>query len=232
MEPINADFALVFCSDTTVKDVGPSRLGLSRLCLWLRRRTAPPRRRVSRFVRAVVFSQSAAPSKTADDAVLAAFHILNQFDIPDGSVVNAAVGQSVNEITEWKRRRPQESPPGTSARTTTSRSTWSISSRGSTRPGRDLDHRNGRNQTADRRRLGQHHHPQSCISEAALRRERNLSPANRLRRHSARSQAPAAPSTEFSGVLACWEIPTCRPVRRCPYSRPHPTRARRPFKGF
>ncbi len=55
----------------------------------------------SRFVRAVVFSQSAAPNKTADDAVLAAFHILNQFDIPEGSVVNAAVGEPVDEITEW-----------------------------------------------------------------------------------------------------------------------------------
>jgi choloylglycine hydrolase len=55
----------------------------------------------SRFVRAVVFSQSAAPNKTADDAVLAAFHILNQFDIPEGSVVNSAGGQSMDETTEW-----------------------------------------------------------------------------------------------------------------------------------
>jgi choloylglycine hydrolase len=55
----------------------------------------------SRFVRAVAFGQSAAPNKTAGDAVLAAFHILNQFDIPEGSVVNAAIGQPVNEITEW-----------------------------------------------------------------------------------------------------------------------------------
>jgi choloylglycine hydrolase len=55
----------------------------------------------SRFVRAVMFSQSAAPNKTADDAVLSVFHILNQFDIPEGSVVNAAIGQPVDEITEW-----------------------------------------------------------------------------------------------------------------------------------
>ncbi len=55
----------------------------------------------SRFVRAVVFSQSAAPNKTADDAVLAAFHILNQFDIPKGSVMNSAVGEPTAEITEW-----------------------------------------------------------------------------------------------------------------------------------
>jgi choloylglycine hydrolase len=33
--------------------------------------------------------------------VLSAFHILNQFDIPKGSVVNAAVGEPTDEITEW-----------------------------------------------------------------------------------------------------------------------------------
>ena len=55
----------------------------------------------SRFVRASIFSQSAAPNATADDAVFAAFHILNQFDIPRGSVQNSAVGGTVDEITEW-----------------------------------------------------------------------------------------------------------------------------------
>src|SRR5947199_258080 len=39
----------------------------------------------SRFVRAVAFSQSVLPSKTGADAVLEAFHILNQFDIPKGA---------------------------------------------------------------------------------------------------------------------------------------------------
>ncbi len=39
----------------------------------------------SRFVRAVAFSQSVLPSKTGHDAVLEAFHILNQFDIPKGA---------------------------------------------------------------------------------------------------------------------------------------------------
>ena len=39
----------------------------------------------SRFVRAVAFSQSVFPSKTGYDAVLEAFHVLNQFDIPKGS---------------------------------------------------------------------------------------------------------------------------------------------------
>ena len=55
----------------------------------------------SRFVRAAVFGASAAPTASADDAVLSAFHILNQFDLPKGSVQNSAVGGAVDEITEW-----------------------------------------------------------------------------------------------------------------------------------
>ena len=39
----------------------------------------------SRFVRAVAFSQSVMQPKTGDDAVLEAFHVLNQFDIPKGA---------------------------------------------------------------------------------------------------------------------------------------------------
>ncbi len=46
----------------------------------------------SRFVRAAMFSQAEVPNANAEDAVFAAFHILNQFDIPRGSVVNASVG--------------------------------------------------------------------------------------------------------------------------------------------
>jgi choloylglycine hydrolase len=55
----------------------------------------------SRFVRAAIFSQAAPPNATAQDAVLAAFHILNQFDIPKGSVVNSGLGKPVDETTEW-----------------------------------------------------------------------------------------------------------------------------------
>ncbi len=55
----------------------------------------------SRFVRAVVYSQAAVPNQNADQAVFAAFHILNQFDIPKGSVINGAVGEPTAEITEW-----------------------------------------------------------------------------------------------------------------------------------
>jgi choloylglycine hydrolase len=55
----------------------------------------------SRFVRAAIFAANAAPTKTATDTVLQAFHILNQFDIPEGSVQNSAVGTAVDEVTEW-----------------------------------------------------------------------------------------------------------------------------------
>lgn len=40
----------------------------------------------SRFVRAAIFSITATPSNTSDEAVFQAFHILNQFDIPVGAV--------------------------------------------------------------------------------------------------------------------------------------------------
>ena len=39
----------------------------------------------SQFVRAVAFSHSVLPSKTGHDAILEAFHVLNQFDIPKGA---------------------------------------------------------------------------------------------------------------------------------------------------
>jgi choloylglycine hydrolase len=55
----------------------------------------------SRFIRAAIYSQAAAPNATDRDAVLAAFHILNQFDIPKGSVQNSAMGKPVDEVTEW-----------------------------------------------------------------------------------------------------------------------------------
>jgi len=62
----------------------------------------------SRFVRAALFSQVATPNSTAQDAVFAAFHILNQFDIPKGSVINGSVGKPVPEITEWTSMNDME----------------------------------------------------------------------------------------------------------------------------
>ena len=53
----------------------------------------------SRFIRAVAFTQSEVPSATGEAAVLAAFHILNQFDIPKGSVRDKTDGGL--ELTQW-----------------------------------------------------------------------------------------------------------------------------------
>jgi choloylglycine hydrolase len=55
----------------------------------------------SRFVRAVAFAQSALPSDTAAKAVLQAFHILNNFDIPFGAVREIDNGQLHAEATTW-----------------------------------------------------------------------------------------------------------------------------------
>jgi choloylglycine hydrolase len=58
----------------------------------------------SRFVRAVAFSQSALPSATGGEAVLQAFHILNNFDIPKGAARDPqkdAHGNVVADYTLW-----------------------------------------------------------------------------------------------------------------------------------
>lgn len=53
----------------------------------------------SRFVRAAVFSSSAIPSDNAEQAVFQTFHILNQFDIPLGSVRSISNKQIIPEYT-------------------------------------------------------------------------------------------------------------------------------------
>jgi choloylglycine hydrolase len=55
----------------------------------------------SRFVRAVAFSKSAIPSDTAQQSVVQAFHILNDFDIPFGAVREFVDGQMIPEYTTW-----------------------------------------------------------------------------------------------------------------------------------
>ncbi len=55
----------------------------------------------SRFVRAVAFSKSALPVKTARDGVLQVFHILNQFDIPKGAARGVDHGKVVADYTLW-----------------------------------------------------------------------------------------------------------------------------------
>ena len=58
----------------------------------------------SRFVRAVAFSQSVLPSKTGTDAVLQAFHVLNNFEIPKGALREPQKdehGNIVADCTLW-----------------------------------------------------------------------------------------------------------------------------------
>lgn len=55
----------------------------------------------SRFVRATVFSQMSPESATGQDAVMQGFHILDNFDIPQGAVPEPAGSDPPYEITEW-----------------------------------------------------------------------------------------------------------------------------------
>jgi choloylglycine hydrolase len=55
----------------------------------------------SRFVRAVAFEQTAVQPNTGADAVQQVFHILNNFDIPVGSVRDEVNGRRVDEWTTW-----------------------------------------------------------------------------------------------------------------------------------
>jgi choloylglycine hydrolase len=55
----------------------------------------------SRFVRAVAFSQSVLPSKTGNDAVLEAFHILNNFDIPKGAARDHEKDEHGNIVADY-----------------------------------------------------------------------------------------------------------------------------------
>ncbi len=55
----------------------------------------------SRFVRATVFSHMSPESATGQDAVMQGFHILDNFDIPEGAVPEPAGSDPPYETTEW-----------------------------------------------------------------------------------------------------------------------------------
>lgn len=55
----------------------------------------------SRFVRAVAFSQSVFRPKTGEDAVLEAFHVLNQFDIPKGAAREHETDEHGNILADY-----------------------------------------------------------------------------------------------------------------------------------
>ncbi len=54
----------------------------------------------SRFIRAAIFSSTAIASKTAEESVGQTFHILNQFDIPVGSVRAKENGKIATDYTQ------------------------------------------------------------------------------------------------------------------------------------
>jgi choloylglycine hydrolase len=55
----------------------------------------------SRFVRAVAFSQSVFKPKTGHDAVVEAFHVLNQFDIPKGAAREHEKDEHGNVLADY-----------------------------------------------------------------------------------------------------------------------------------
>src|SRR5262249_16826553 len=55
----------------------------------------------ARFVRAVAFSQAAIASDTAQQSILQAFHILNNFDIPLGSVRQTIAATPIPQFPPW-----------------------------------------------------------------------------------------------------------------------------------
>jgi choloylglycine hydrolase len=75
------NFSMVNKPPIEVGDVTLTALGQGTGMLGMPGDFTPP----SRFVRAVAYSTSVLPSKTGEEAVLQAFHILNNFDIPEGS---------------------------------------------------------------------------------------------------------------------------------------------------
>ncbi|MDQ0639931.1 choloylglycine hydrolase [Pedobacter sp. W3I1] len=54
----------------------------------------------SRFIRAVAYSQFSSPVDTNQDAILQAFHILDAFDIPLGTIIDPT-SKNPAEYTEW-----------------------------------------------------------------------------------------------------------------------------------
>lgn len=55
----------------------------------------------SRFIRAVFLTNSAYEGKDIDEGIGVAFHILNHFDIPLGSVRGEESGKTINDTAQW-----------------------------------------------------------------------------------------------------------------------------------
>jgi choloylglycine hydrolase len=97
-----SNYVKISFSDAPALQLGPVKLtsfGQGSGMLGLPGDFTPP----SRFVRAAAFSQSELPSNIGDDAVIKAFKILNNFDIPKGSVRESKDehGNVVADYTAW-----------------------------------------------------------------------------------------------------------------------------------
>jgi choloylglycine hydrolase len=55
----------------------------------------------SRFVRAAVFTRMSPPPVSSHNAIMSGFHLLDQFDIPEGAVPEPEGSDLPYEITEW-----------------------------------------------------------------------------------------------------------------------------------
>jgi choloylglycine hydrolase len=87
-------------TDPPPVQLGPVKLtnfGMGSGMLGLPGDFTPP----SRFVRAVAFSQSVFRSETGHDAVVEAFHVLNQFDIPKGSAREPQKDEHGNTLADY-----------------------------------------------------------------------------------------------------------------------------------
>ena len=94
------NFSLVNVPPVKVGSITLTGLGQGTGMLGMPGDFTPP----SRFVRAVAYSTSILPSKTGEEAVLQAFHILNNFDIPEGVAREEqrdAHGNVIADRTMW-----------------------------------------------------------------------------------------------------------------------------------
>jgi choloylglycine hydrolase len=91
------NFSMSNAPNVTVGSVTLKPFGMGSGMLGMPGDFTPP----SRFVRAVAFSQSALPSATGTDAVLEAFHILNQFDIPKGAAREHEKDEHGNVLADY-----------------------------------------------------------------------------------------------------------------------------------
>ena len=55
----------------------------------------------SRFIRATYYANVANKGKDVDEGINIAFHIMNQFDIPKGSIRGNVAGKAVSDTTQW-----------------------------------------------------------------------------------------------------------------------------------